>query len=147
MLAPTLGDFALKEYGDELKGITTTSLWGKGSQYNRIYKFLGYTKGFGHEQYSNAKYHEMTRWLRKNGHELSSGTNVRMSNIQKYRRLSGDSSVNVFHGKQRGIYYHESTSPEKRQEVIQSWYERWGLKRYENKKNDIPPYIDGKGGE
>ena len=35
-------------YQDELKGITTTSLWGRGSLYNRIYKFLGYTKGYGH---------------------------------------------------------------------------------------------------
>lgn len=148
LLAPTLGDFYLKQYGDELKGITTTSLWGRGTQYNRIYEFIGYTKGFGHEQYDDVAYHKMTAWLLKEGHGLSPyKTNLRMSNIQRYAKLSGDKSITSFHGKKRGIYYHEAVSPSERSSVIQGWFDRWGKRRYDAKKTEKPPYEDGLSGE
>ena len=148
LMATTFGDFWQERYGDELRGIVTTSLWGKGSQYNRVYKLLGYTKGYGHEQINNERYKEMMQWLMDNGHEIPSskfgaGSNPRMRRIQAYKKLSGDNTTTLFHGKQRGIYYHEATAPEKRQEVINFWYERWGLPRYERTKNLTPPYLDG----
>jgi hypothetical protein len=41
LIAPTLGDFVNARYPDDLfRGVTTTSLWGNSSQYNRIYKHL-----------------------------------------------------------------------------------------------------------
>lgn len=51
MVAPTFGDFVKARYGDELLGLTTTS-WhgahgGRATQYTRIYKLLGETKGYG----------------------------------------------------------------------------------------------------
>lgn len=70
LLATTLNDeWEAHEWASEpshvdLKGITTTSLWGKSSQYNRIYRDLGSTKGFGHEQISKVRMAEMMQWLR-----------------------------------------------------------------------------------
>jgi len=67
LIAPTLGDYIQRRYpDDQFLGITTTSLYGKGTQYNRIYKFLGYTKGFGHEHISDEEYEKMMEYLRRN---------------------------------------------------------------------------------
>ena len=148
LLAATFGDFWQQQYGDELIGVTTTSLYGKGSQYNRIYRFLGYTKGFGHEHISDEEYLKMMSWLRDNNHEVPSskfgaGSNPRMRRISAYRKLSGDKTRNLKHGKKRGIYYHSAVDPTKRQEVIQFWYDRWGKPRFDRTKDQAPPYVDG----
>lgn len=148
LVAPTLGDFWFDAYGDELRGITTTSLWGKGSQYNRIYKFLGYTVGYGHEHVDDDRYQEMhdrvfdgTERI-KRPHYL---TNGRMRVIQEYARLEGDDvNRSVFHGNKRGVYYHEAVDPLLRKNVISAWYERWGLPRYERTRGVRPPYTTGK---
>lgn len=66
LIAPTLGDYVETRYpNDEFKGVTTTSLYGRGTQYNRIYKFLGFTKGHGHEHITDVEYRRMVRYLRK----------------------------------------------------------------------------------
>jgi hypothetical protein len=148
LLATTFGDFWKEQYGDDLIGITTTSLYGKGSQYNRVYKFLGYTKGFGHEHISDSEYLEMMNWLRANNFEVpsskfGSGSNPRMRRISAYRKASGDKSRTLVHGKKRGIYYHVANDPAKRDEVIKFWFERWGKPRFERTKNEVPPYYDG----
>jgi hypothetical protein len=65
LLAPTLGDFVEARYPhDKFKGVTTTSLYGKSVQYNRIYKYLGLSKGHGHEHISEERYQEMLTYLR-----------------------------------------------------------------------------------
>jgi hypothetical protein len=65
LIAPTLGDYVRRRYPeDDFLGVTTTSLWGKSKQYNRIYKFLGYTKGFGHEHVDDELYDQMIKYLR-----------------------------------------------------------------------------------
>jgi len=148
LLAPTLGDFFFNRYGDELKHLVTTSLWGRGTQYNRVYKFLGYTKGHGHEHISDEKYKEMMKWLKDNNHEIPSckfgaGSNPRMRRIAAYRKASGDKTITLKHGNKRGIYYHKSISPEDRKKVILEWYKRWGLPRYIKTKNLKPPYQNG----
>lgn len=148
MIAPTLGDFFKQRYGDDLKHVVTTSLWGRGTQYNRVFKFLGYTKGHGHEHISDERYHEMIKWLKDNGHEVPSckfgdGSNPRMRRIAAYRKASGDRSVKLVHGNKRGIYYHPAIDPEKRQEVILAWFNRWGNPRYQRTKDTPPPYVNG----
>ena len=148
LIATTLGDFWFERYGDELKGIITTSLWGKGSQYNRVYKFLGYTKGFGHEHISEDRYQEMMNWLRKNNIEIPSsrfgaGSNPRMRRIIAYKKASGEKSLNLVHGNKRGIYYHVAQNPENRQQVIDFWYERWGKPRFDRTKDLDAPYTSG----
>ena len=148
LVATTLGDFWENRYQDKLIGITTTSLWGRGSQYNRIYKFLGYTKGYGHEHISEERYQFMLQWMRDNdipipSSQFGAGSNPRMRRIAAYRKASGDKETNLMHGNKRGIYYHPAQNPSKRAEVINFWYQRWGLPRYERTYNQIPPYTSG----
>jgi hypothetical protein len=166
LIAPALGDYVEERYpNDTFKGITTTSLWGRSVQYNRIYKFLGYTKGFGHQHIGDEEYKKMLAILRENcehcadpvaskdpsrRHEclvpstrFGDGANARARRINAYRKFAEDKTVKTFHGVKRGVYFHAAVPPEQRPEVIQRWYERWGLPRYERTKDQSPPYTDG----
>lgn len=148
LIATTLGDYWQERYSDELKGIVTTSLYGKSVQYNRVYKLLGYTKGFGHEHISDEEYHNMLEWMKKNNIDIPSssfgaGSNPRMRRIAAYRKASGDKNIILKHGKKRGIYYHEGINSTKREEIIKFWYTRWGYPRYQKTKNLEPPYKNG----
>lgn len=135
-----------ERYGDPLEHITTTSLYGRGAQYNRVYKFLGYTKGYGHQHITDDEYHEMLAWMRDNGVAIPSskfgaGSNPRMRRIAAYQRASG-TKVNLHHGNKRGIY----TSPANAGTVgdlAAFWFERWGFPRYERTREVTPPYVDG----
>jgi len=134
------------QYADSLVGVTTTSLNGRGSQYNRIYKFLGYTKGYGHEHVSDEEYQNMLQWMRDNNIEIpsssfGSGSNPRMRRIAAYNKARGI-KTNLKHGKQRGVYYSpcEGKSVE---HVVDAWYNRWGKPRYERTLNQEPPYNTG----
>ena len=134
------------QYGDDLVGVTTTSLNGRGSQYNRVYKFLGYTKGYGHEHVSEDDYQRMLQWMRDNDVEIpsssfGSGSNPRMRRIAAYNKANGIKS-NMKHGKKRGVYYHpcEYKSVE---HIVHQWYNRWGKPRYERTKHEEPPYRSG----
>jgi hypothetical protein len=144
MIAPTLKTEVESVYpSDEFKGVITTGFWGKSSQYNRIYKFLGYTEGHGHEHISEADYRDMVRVL-KACHTLPSckwdaGSNPKMRRIAAYKKLTGDRFTTLFHGHRRGVYYSSTVSVP----PIQTWYERWGLPRYERTKNIRAPYQNG----
>lgn len=174
LIAPTLGDKVQARYSDdEFKGITTTSLWGRGTQYNRIYKFLGYTKGHGHEHISDEAYSNMVVYLRSRCPHCTPGckdplplipsksgrpdcavpscrfdegaTNPRMMRIAAYRKALGEQGKNITlkHGHLRGVYYHAAISVNERQSVINNWYERWGKPRYERTRLQQPPYQNG----
>ena len=156
LIAPTLGDYVEARCPvDNFKGVTTTSLYGgnKATQYTRIYKHIGDTKGFGHEHISDGDYERMMSWLREHypdripSARFSDGsTNVRMQRIAMYYKLSGDKKPEkgvLFHGHKRGVYYHAAVPPEQRGAVIQNWYERWGLPRHARTKNLQPPYQSG----
>jgi hypothetical protein len=54
-----------------------------------------------------------------------------------------DMKTPLHHGNLRGVYYHPAAEPSRRQAVIQEWYDRWGLPRYEKTKDLTPPYQDG----
>ena len=144
MIAPTFGDFIKKSYkDDEFKGLTTTSLYGKSIQYDRVFKYIGLTKGYGHEHITDEKYMQMVKWLKRNNADLPSGTtNLRMRRISAYARATGE-EISLEHGHRRGVYYHKAVPSEKRPEIIQQWYDRWGLPRYQRKKNEQPPYETG----
>jgi hypothetical protein len=148
MIATTLGDYWKERYNEELKHLVTTSLDRRGSQYNRIYKFAGYTRGHGHEHIPEEEYQKMMQWMKDNNFEIPSakfgaGANAKMRRISAYRKASGDKTIHLKHNKIRGIYVHDAISPDKRQDVIDAWFERWGKTRFEKKKNEQPPYING----
>jgi hypothetical protein len=148
MIATTLGNFWEERYKEELKHIVTTSLDRRGSQYNRVYKFIGYTKGYGHEHISNEEYKNMIKWMQENNVEVPSakfgaGSNLRMRRIAAYKKASGNKTIGLKHNKIRGIYIHEAINPLKREEIVQNWFNRWGEKRFSQKKNEVPPYYNG----
>lgn len=134
-------------YGDALDWITTTSLYGRGTQYNRVYKFLGYTKGYGHAHISDDEYAGMLRWMR--GHnvpvpssEFGAGSNPRMRRIAAYQRATG-ARVDLRHGDLRGVYITPARQGSAA-DVVARWYARWGLPRYERTRDQVAPYQDGK---
>jgi hypothetical protein len=197
LLAPTLGDHVNRRYDrDTFRGVITTSVWGRSTQYNRIYKFLGFSKGHGREQYGDVEIAAMVQKMKDRcphcqgrllsadeyfaiptlnttrraylhareirddlaegtlnrpyanlclvpGQKFGEGTNSVMRKIAMYRRMTGDASVTLTHGKLRGVYYHAAIPSDQRHDVIRHWYERWGLPRYERTKNEIPPYQNG----
>jgi hypothetical protein len=197
LIAPTLGDFVNARYSqDTFRGVITTSVWGRSVQYNRVYRFLGLSKGNGREQYDDAAVARMVQELRQRcphcnerrleadeyyaihplsktrraylharelrdklsvgalnkeyadlclvpGQRFGEGTNSVMRKIAAYRQMTGDKSITLKHGKARGVYYHPAVPSTQRAEVIQQWFTRWGLPRYERTKNEIPPYQNG----
>jgi len=142
-----VADHHAEKYGDPLEWITTTSLYGRGTQYNRVYKFLGYTKGYGHQHIDDAEYLEMLAWMREHGVpipscEFGAGSNPRMRRIAAYQRARGV-KVNLEHGLKRGVYVHEARQGPV-PKVAARWFERWGLPRYLRTAEETPPYVDGK---
>tara|TARA_R110000824_G_scaffold224990_3_gene412650 strand:+ start:1304 stop:2110 length:807 start_codon:yes stop_codon:yes gene_type:complete len=142
----TISEQYKNHYGDELRGIITTSINGKSVQYNRVYKFLGYTKGYGHEHISDEQYHEMLDWMKQNNVEIPSsrfgaGSNPRMRRIAAYNKAKGIKS-SMKHGKKRGVYYSPCTN-ESIEKIVKNWYDRWGRPRYERVKDKQPPYKNG----
>lgn len=133
-------------YGDPLEWVTTTSLYGRGAQYNRVYKFLGYTKGFGHAHISDDEYARMLAHMRAEGVEVPSssfgaGSNPRMRRIAAYYRSTGQ-KVNLNHGQKRGVYITQAGQGAV-SDLATAWHARWGFPRYERTKNQQPPYTDG----
>lgn len=133
-------------YGDPLEWITTTSLYGHGSQYNRLYKFLGYTKGYGHAHVSDDEYRQMLAWMRDQRIPIPSsafgaGSNPRMRRIAAYQRASGH-KVDLKHGVKRGVYVHRADQGDVT-DLTAAWYARWGLPRYLRTVDRAAPYLDG----
>jgi len=151
MIAPTLGPEFRERYGDELLGIVTTSLFGRSSQYNRIYKLIGYTKGYGHEHISRNVYRAMiARMHRENVTRKirgvnSSDSNTRMLHCRQYAKHFNDPRAEPFHGKIRGVYYHPVVTHSTR-DAIDHWYERWGRPRWDRTRDQTAPYQDGLNG-
>jgi hypothetical protein len=152
LIAPTLGDCIEQRYSDdEFKGVITTSLNGRGSQYNRIYEWVGLTEGYGHEHIDDARYQAMLAEMQAEGVDIpsckfGSGSNARMRRIQAYAKAFPERAGDVArmkHGIRRGVYYHDAVDPATRQDVIQHWYDRWGRPRYERKKDETAPYQSG----
>jgi hypothetical protein len=141
-----IADWYLAKYGDPLEWVTTTSLQGRGSQYNRLYKFLGYTRGYGHAHVPDSQYEDMLAWMRRNFLDIpsasfGSGSNARMRRIAAYQKATGQ-RVNLHHGQIRGVYI-APASQGPMAEIVARWHDRWGRSRYERTKNQEPPYQDG----
>lgn len=106
-------------YGDDLIGVSTTSLYGKSSQYNRVkeFKFLGYTEGFGNVHIDKGLYEKIKLYLKCIGKFKDEGSNVKMTQIKnasdevfKVDRsmlddLGIDRNDSIRHGNPRGVYF------------------------------------------
>lgn len=135
-----------ERYGDPLTHITTTSLYGRGAQYNRVYRFLGYTKGYGHAHVTEEQYQAMLTYMRDNDIPIPSsmfgaGSNPRMRRIAAYQRATG-TKVNLRHGDRRGVYITPAAQGSVA-DIAARWFTRWGLPRYERTRDLTPPYQTG----
>lgn len=144
LIATTCGDYYDRFFGGELEGVTTTSYWGKSIQYDRVYDHIGYTKGYGAKHIPKEKYEEMVDWLNKHSDGIhDQWSSPKLKTVEKYVKESGDDEYTSFHGHQRGVYYSDARPPGEREEVIQYWWDRWGKRRWEKKKDEDPPYNNG----
>jgi hypothetical protein len=140
-VSPKYGEIYKERYrGDELRGIFTFSLYGgRGSQYNRVYKYLGNTKGFGANEIAEEDYQRALAWMKESGLPMRRG---RLCIVSRYNNHNRDKAIPMKHGQQRGVYYCPCDGKSVA-EIVEQWYQRWGLPRYERKKNERPPYTTG----
>jgi len=149
------------KYGDELAGLTVTSLYGRGVQYNRLkhFKYLGLTQGQGTVQIDEGLYQQMRLVVEEEegeipGGQFTSGKNSRINIIRKASDYLGiDARTLTTHGNRRGIYWcdrGENTSEfligiDKEfkpydlsvDTLVNHWKERWAYKRIENIKTKV----------
>lgn len=101
------------KYGDELAGLTVTSLYGKSIQYNRLeyFHYLGKTQGQGTVHIPNDLYKKMRAVVENEEGEIPGGrfTKGKNSRINIIRRACKYLDVNpallTTHGQRRGIYW------------------------------------------
>lgn len=143
--ADVAADFRTR-YGEDLIGITTMGGYGRSSQYNRIYRFFGYTSGYGHHHITEEEYRRMLAWMVANDvpiprPRMHEGSNFRMERIRAYIQASGD-KIRTFHGNRRGVYF-RPVDARPVDTVIAEWHVRWGRPRWERTKDQTAPYAHG----
>lgn len=150
-----------EKYNDELVGLTVTSLYGRGVQYNRLkhFKYLGLTQGQGTVQIDEGLYQQMRLVVEEEegeipGGQFTSGKNSRINIIRKASDYLGiDARTLTTHGNRRGIYWcdrGENTSEFLKgidkefkpydlsvDTLVNHWKERWAYKRLDNIKQKV----------
>ena len=149
------------KYNDELAGLTVTSLYGRGVQYNRLkhFKYLGLTQGQGTVQIDEGLYQQMRLVVEEEegeipGGQFTSGKNSSINIIRKASDYLGiDARTLTTHGNRRGIYWcdrGENTSEFLKgvdkelkpydlsvDTLVNHWKERWAHKRLDNIKQKV----------
>jgi len=147
-----------EKYGDDLVGITVTSLYGRGCQYNRLphFKYVGKTKGQGTCQIPESIYKRCRNLVEEVEGEIkggcfTKGKNSRISIIRKAcKHLGIDAKILTTHGRKRGIYWcsrgdntkeflkgETTVYNEKNYEAVallKYWKDTWAYRRTKNLK-------------
>jgi hypothetical protein len=146
-------EYFYNKFGYYYVAVSTTSLFGKSIQYDRLkeLKLIGYTKGYGVSQIPDYLYIEMTNFMKK--YYLNEYKNI--NNSKKIRKISFISRLFeykdklIFHGHKRGIYFGYINDQSKDflrdindqfninnlrtvNEIINWWKERWARNRWNN---------------
>jgi len=156
-----VGNHWKEKYNDDLVGLTVTSLYGRGVQYNRLkhFNYLGLTQGQGTVQIDEELYQQMRLIVEEEegeilGGQFTSGKNSRINIIRKACDYLGiDARRLTTHGNRRGIYWcdrGENTSEFLKgidtefkpkdlsiETLTNHWRERWANKRIENIKQKV----------
>jgi hypothetical protein len=151
-----VGEHWKRKYNDDLVGLTVTSLYGKGSQYNRLkyFKYVGKTKGQGTCQIPDELYKKCRLLVEEYEGDIpggcfTKGKNSRINIIRKAcKYLNIDSKILTTHGQERGIYWcdrgintHEFLRGETNTfkeynintgEINTYWKETWAYRRLNN---------------
>ena len=146
-------------YKDVLAGITVTSLYGRGTQYNRLkyFKYLGKTQGQGSNQITDATYRKIRKAVEDNEGAIPSGRftkgkNSKMAIVRRGCKYLGiDATKLTTHGLQRGIYWvdrgntQEFLTEQKDtfishdgldiETLTSHWREKWAKRRVDNLKS------------
>lgn len=154
-----VGNHWKEKYNDDLVGLTVTSLYGRGVQYNRLkhFNYLGLTQGQGTVQIDEELYQQMRLIVEEEegeilGGQFTSGKNSRINIIRKACDYLGiDARLLTTHGNRRGIYWcdrGENTSEFLKgidtefkpkdlsiDTLVNHWKERWAHKRVQNINN------------
>ena len=145
-----------EKYGDDLVGITVTSLYGRGTMYNRLkhFNYVGKTAGQGTIQVGKNIYKKLRDVVEHFDGDIPYGrfTKGKNTRIQVIRRgcnlLNIDSKIFTTHGISRGIYFAELCENTKdylcnrtdlpiyldlsTDSLIQYWKDTWGTRRLNN---------------
>ena len=154
-----VGNHWKEKYKDDLAGLTVTSLYGRGVQYNRLkhFNYLGLTQGQGTVQIDEELYQQMRLIVEEEegeilGGQFTSGKNSRINIIRKAcDYLDIVAKRLTTHGNRRGIYWcdrGENTSEFLKgidkefkpkdlsiDTLVNHWKERWAHKRVQNINN------------
>ena len=151
-----VGEHWKNKYGDSLAGLTVTSLYGKGSQYNRLqgFKYLGKTKGQGTCQVDDELY-KLCRLVVEEeegkilGGRFTKGKNSRINIIRKAcKYIDLDAKLITTHGRQRGVFWCDRgintkgflseiddefiTKDLSKEILLEYWKETWAYRRLKN---------------
>jgi hypothetical protein len=160
----TLSTFLLelwaKRYGQPLAAVSTTSLYGKSSAYNRVREFayLGTTTGGGHFHFSDQDFRLLRRWIAAEGVTLprKGGAYTPRSKFEilvAACKRAGIPHESIRSNQPRGVYFAETSEnslawlrgdepdlrPIDRQldQVGEWWWDRWGSMRQPKKIDEI----------
>jgi hypothetical protein len=143
--------YFFNKFGYYYVAVSTTSLYGKSIQYDRLkeLKLIGYTKGYGTSQIPEYIYEQMIIFFKKHHmndyKKLSGGSKLRK--IVFISRLFGYNKNLVFHGYKRGIYFGYINEQSNKylmnetlefninnlrtiDEIINWWKNRWATNRW-----------------
>jgi len=143
LLGTTLKDEVYKKYGDKLKYVTTMARGTRPTMYERVFKFLGYTQGKTFSHIPDEQYQKMLQWMRDHDIPIPSakfgaGANARQRRILAYIKASENKSVK-YEMIRRPIYIDKGLfAASERDQVIEFWYNRWGLPRYKKLHLKLP---------
>ena len=156
------GDWTYK-YGDRLAALTTTSLYGRSSVYNRIkyWEYLGHTNSTGHFQIDDRTWLTIKRFMRANGLMTRKNT----SSINPTSRTDSQNLVcsklkidlsKYVAPQPRGIYFHargedacaylRGEKPEftprdmTNDRAARWWLDRWYSMRWPKKNDEIAAF-------
>lgn len=150
-----VNEYFYSKFGYYYVGVSTTSLYGKSIQYDRLkeLKLVGYTKGYGTSQIPDYLYEEMIKFLKKYYVQEYSNLKKKFRKVGFISKIFGYSNDLLYHGQKRGIYFgyvndkskdflHGKTSNininnlRSVEDIINWWKERWARNRWNNLYNN-----------